>query len=484
MKTILTLTLVIALTLSISLSYAQSNTERLNTVVTNTQSIIDTLQSIVDTIAGLPAQIETILADTNTKIDAGFNNTSIFLNGIRTDVTSIETKLDTVSTSTTGISSQISSFESTLATLLVNSQANKQTISDVTSLMAALNDNIDTVRTEIAAQDIASLSNNVDSLRLKLNTETDSINIRLAAIESALEELTDTPTTTTLGIDDGLIKASTKIEITAYTYKKENRPVGNAYELDFGFLCSGPIFIESVGTDVKRTSNPIIPTPTPGLTTPANYLRVDGEYLYNSRLESTVGIYTVFINDEDFEDQIKRLSPGEKLRFTSVQHESGTQIADSSSGNFGFKYVVTVNYIKSAPTTCSFDISQEVTLPKRDSLIIVTAKADPQLGQFEEIITCGNNPVEIQNIQLLATSAVTEAFVAAGLAKLDLYFDGASDSTADVTIMIHQNGTLADHTYPLRFDGDLKLAGNVPGNTNAVITVEYATVSGGLCTRQ
>lgn len=479
MKTILALTLVIALTMSISLSYAQSNTERLNTVVTNTQSIIDTLQAIADTIAGLPAQIQTILADTNTKIETGFNNTSIFLDGIRTDVTTIDTKLDTVSASTTGISSQISSFEATLATLLVNSQANKQTITDVTALMAALNDNIDTVRTEIAAQDITSLSNNVDSLRLKLNTETDSINIRLAAIEAALNELTDTPTTATLGIDDGLIKDSTKVEITAYTYKQENKRIGNAYELDFGFLCNGPIFIESVGTDVTRTSNPIIPTPTPGLTTPVNYLRVDGEYLYNSRYESTPGLYVPIIADETYEDQIKRLSSGEKLRFTSVQHESGEQIANSSPANFAFKYVVTVNYIKSAPTTCSFDIGQDVTLPKRGSEFIVTA-TDPPLNSFQKILACGNNPVEIQSIELLNMNNVTPAL--ASLAKIDLYFDGASDSSVDVTIPIHPNGTLADHTSSLRFDGDLKLTGNTPGSNAAIITIEYATVSGGSCT--
>lgn len=482
MKTILALTLVIALTLSISLSYAQSNTERLSTVVTNTQSIIDTLNGLVDTIASLPAQIQAILANTNTKIDTGFNNTSMFLNNIRTDVTSVDTKLDTVSASTTGISSQISSFEATLATLLVNSQANKQTISDVTALMTALNNNIDTVRTEIEAQDITSLSTNVDSLRLKLNTETDNINIRLAAIEAALKELTDTPTTATLGIDAGLVKDSTKIEITSYTYKKENRKIGNAYELDFGFLCNGPIFIESVGTDVTRTSDPIIPTPTPGLTTPVNYLRVDGEYLYNSRYESTPGLYVPIIADETYEDQIKRLSSGEKLRFTSVQHESGTQIAQSSLSNFAFKYVVTVNYIKSAPTTCSFDISQDVTLPKRASEFIVTSTTSP-LNTFKNIIlTCGGNLVEINKIGLLNMNDVTPALVT--LATVDLYFDGASDSTVDVSIPIHANGTLAEPQYPLRFEGDLKLEGNTPGTNAAIITIEYATVSGGSCATQ
>lgn len=479
MKTILALTLVMALTLTISLSYAQSNTQRLNTVIENTESAAETLQALLDAVAALPAQIEAILTGTNDKIDAGFNDTTSSLADIRADIASIDTRLDTVSTSTDNINSQVLGFEPTLATLLVNSQANKQTISDVTALMATLNDNIDTVREEIQAQDITSVSNSVDSLKLAFNDEIDRINARLSAIESSLNELTDTSATSKLGLDDADVKASSKVEITAYTYKKENRPIGNAYELDFGFSCNGPIILQSVGTDVKRTSDPIIPTPTPGLTTPTNYLRVDGEDLYNSRLETTVGIYTVLIGDEDYEDQIKHLPAGDRLRFTSVQHESKSLIADSSSGNFGFKYVVTVEYLKRASTTCSFDIAQDVTLPNRDSLTIVAYTTSPPLNELEVIITCNNNPVEIQEIRLLGAEPVATGL--GDLAKLELYFDGASDASVDETIMIHPNGTLADHTYPLRFDGDLKIGGSIPGTDTAIMAIDYATVSGASC---
>lgn len=482
MKIILALTLIITLSLSVPLSYAQSNTERLNSLVTMAESMTETLQEIVSSIAELPTQIENLLSATNAKIDAGFNSTSMGLDGIRTDVESVDSKLDTVSVTTSAIGSQVAAFEASLGTLLINSEATKSTLNDVTALMTALSGNIDTVRTEIAAQDIAALSNSIDSLKLSVNTDMNTINTRLTAIEASLRDLAEKPSDSTLGLSDSPIKSSTKVEITSYTYKQENRPIGNTYELDFAFLCNGPIVIDEVSTDVRRTTSPIIPTPDPTAITPVNYLRVDGENLYHSRYESTPGLFVPIIASETYEGQIKQLAAGEKLRFTSVQHESGSIIADSSLSNFGFKYIVTVNYIKSAATTCSFDIAQGVSLPKRDSAIIVASTTNPPLNAFQNVLTCGGNPVEIQDIRMVA-QPVTQSL--ASFAELNLFFEGASDSTADVTIGIVQaTGELEDHTYPLRFDGDLKLAGNVPGTTVAIITIDYATVSGGSCEQQ
>lgn len=394
-----------------------------------------------------------------------------------------------------GITSSITSFGDILNQILVVAQANQQTVGELASIMADMRTDISEVHDALSGQDGVSLAGNIDFLTNTVTRNHATVLDRLDAIEATLSAIegrfADTPTTgsPTVTPGSGLVRDEVTQEISAYTYKSSGtkRTVGGdvVYDLDLTFSCTGPASIDTISTDVRSSSThpQIIPNDRPHELTDQNYLRVDGRYLYDSKFETSGDTYTVFTRSVSF-STLEPLAMGETLDFESRQHEVGAQIADSTRGDPGFSYEITVEYLADKSTTCSINTGTGTistgALPTSGSVILSPTLGSGLIRNFSETISCNDDPVEITDIVSGVDSDWQPGFV--DFAQLNLTFlDGSNDGTPDVEINFNDDGSLIAPTYPIPFsNGDLRISGKVP-TEGLLLQIDYNTVRGGSC---
>ncbi len=433
-------------------------------------------------------------AQSNTERIKAIHETVISMNGT---LTSLVAPSDD-----DGITSSITSFGDILNEILVAAQANQQTVSELASIMADMRTDLSEVHAALSTQDGTNLAGDIDFLASTVTRNHATILDRLDTIEATLSaiegRLVSTPTTgsptVTPGVTPGatLVRDDATLEVSAYTYKASGtqRTIGGetVYDLDLTFSCTGPANIDTISTNVKgSTHREIIPTASPHSTTDQNYLTVDGRVLYDSKFESS-GSYLVFIRSVSF-DNLRSLATGDTLDFESRQHEAGGQIAASTRSAPGFSYEITVDYFADRNTTCAIGTGTggiggtggTSALPRSDTVLLDATLGTGLIRNFNETISCNNNPVDITSIE---TGVVGWQSGLARFAELSLTFlDGSNDDTPDVEIDFNSgDGTLVAPTYPISFsNGDLRVSGKIPNAENLLIEIDYNTVRGGSC---
>ena len=449
-------------------AYAQSNTDLIASTNENTSAIKDTVDSIVDTLGEFSDTFKDMLA----KLDSILAST--------TDITA----------DLADVKSSISGFNDTFASIQAGTDANKNTLNGLTAQVLEMNEGINDIKSTFDNPDDSALGKSLNQLRITIddnNQRLQSIEASLVDLESKINTQTQTPqqpppTSITL------VRNTITTDVSSYDYKaggvKRTVSGETVYLLDMKFGCDGPVSIDTVETSVTTADTAIIPTSTPNSTASVNYLKVNNQDLYHSKFEVSANTFTALIKDAEL--NLQRITTGDTLDFSSRQVENNDAIANSTRDDYAFDYQITIEYLGDISTKCILDKGGDgtgINLEKSDSVYVtVDIDSDSIIKKFSERISCGNNPVEITNID---GSIVGEGWdpSLASYAELKLAFP--KDSNSDTTIGFEADGTLSSATYPIAFaNSDMIVSGNLPNVKQMLVEITYSTVSGGSCAVQ
>lgn len=460
-KTLLLAVMVAGAATIASEAHAQSNTERLVSINENTDSILSIVTAISNALGSIQESVDTLASD---------------LSG----------DLSTVTESSARVESAISGFGPTLNSIVSGVQLNAATLNDLSNIMAGMSTDIASIQASLVEGGDGGLAQSIDVLTSTVNRNEITTSDRLDAIEEAISsleaKLASTPSTVS---PTGLARDSETYEVTTYTYKSqgEKRTISgtDVYELDLTFSCDGPVLIDQVRTDVSSSAIWIITNTFPTSTTPENYLEVERQELYNSRYETSPGLYHVYNRAVDFD--LEQLSVGQTLDFESRQEEHGSRIDDATRTAYHTGYTITVDYQGDRSTTCSFGGTGSGgtgSLPESDSLTLVpTMEGQRPIQTFSVDVTCDDDPVEITG--MTATVADGWSPSLAGFSEFELTHLG-SDRVVDIGF--DSNGRLMSYNYPIAFHSeDIRVSGTVASSDEVrlLIQIHYNTVAGGSC---
>ena len=441
-------------------AHAQSNTERLVNINENTDSILGFVTGISDTLASIQESVDALAAD---------------LSG----------DLSTVTESSARVESAISGFGPTLNSIVSGVQLNAATLSDLSNIMAGMSTDITRIQASLVEGGDGGLAQSIDLLTSTVNRNEITTSDRLDAIEAAISRLEaklDSPASVS---PTGLSRDSVTYDVTTYTYKSQGdkRTISgtDVYELELTFSCNGPVSIDEVSTDLTNTVRWIIPNISPLQFTPENYLEVERQELYNSRFETSPGLYQVYNRPVDF--GLEQLSAGQTLDFESRQNDIGKDIMYSSRTGYERGYTITVDYLGDRSTTCSFGGTDSLgtgSLPKSSKLLVAPSVGGPSTIQtFSADITCDDDPVEITGISAQVVDGWSPSLSI--FSEFELTHLG---SNKVVDIGFASDGTLMPYDYPIAFHSeDIRVSGTIASSDDVTLLIEvnYNTVAGGSC---
>ena len=460
-KTLLLAVMVAGAATIASEAHAQSNTERLVSINENTDSILDIVTAISNALASIQDSVDTLTSD-------------------------LSDDLSTVTESSARVESAILGFEPTLNSIMSGVQINAATLNDLSNIMADMNTDIASIRASLVeggdgglAQEIAVLTSTVNRNEITTSDRLDAIEAALGRLEAA-QSNTPPPVSPT-----GLTRGSETYEVTTYTYNSqgEKRTISgvDVYELDLSFSCDGPVSIDEVSTNISNSVTWIITNPNPTRTTPENYLKVEREYLYHSRYDTSPGLYHVYNRAFDF--GLEQLPVGQTLDFESRQTESGSRINDATRSAYHNGYTITVDYLGDRSTKCSFGgIGSPSTglLPESGSFFLTPEVGGPSTVQtFSADVTCDGDPAEITGM----TATVVDGWDPS-LAIFSKFVLTHLDSNTVTDIGFDSDGNLMPYSYPIAFHNeDISVSGNIASSEDVTLLIEidYNTVSGGSC---
>ena len=462
-KTLLLAVMVAGAATIASEAHAQSNTDRLISINENTDSILDIVTAISNALGSIQESVDTLTSD---------------LSG----------DLSTVTESSARVESAISGFGPTLNSIVSGVQLNAATLNDLSNIMADMSTDIASIQASLVDDGDGGLAQSIDVLTSTVNRNEITTSDRLDAIEAAINRLEAALDSTPSSVSPtGLTRGSETYEVTTYTYKSqgEKRTISgtDVYELDLTFSCDGPVSIDEVSTNISNSVIWIITSALPTRATPENYLEVERQDLYNSRFETSPGLYQVYNRAVDF--GLEQLSVGQTLDFESRQTERGSEISTSTRSAYQTGYTITVDYLGDRSTTCSFGGTGSLStgaLPESDSLLLNPAVSGPSsLKRFSVDVTCDDDPVEITGMTATVVDGWSPGLV--NFAKFDLTHLG---SDRVVNIGFASDGTLMPYNYPIAFHSeDIQLSGTIASSGDdpvlLLIEIDYNTVADGSC---
>lgn len=460
-KTLLLAVMVAGAATIASEAHAQSNTERLVSINENTDSILDIVTAISNALVSIQGSIDTLTSD---------------LSG----------DLSTVTESSARVESAISGFGPTLNSIVSGVQLNAATLNDLSNIMAGMSTDIASIQASLVDGGDGGLAQSIDVLTSTVNRNEITTSDRLDAIEAAINRLEAALDSTPSSVSPtGLTRGSETYDVTTYTYKSqgEKRTISgtDVYDLELTFSCDGPVSIDEVSTDISNSVTWIITNSIPTRATPENYLEVERQELYNSRFETSPGLYQVYNRAVDF--GLEQLSVGQTLDFDSRQTESGTRINDATRSAYHTGYTITVDYLGDRSTTCSFGGTGSTgtgSLPRSSSLLLAPEVGGPSTIQtFSVDVTCDDDPVEITGMTATVVDGWSPSL--AIFSEFELTHLG-SDRVVDIGFA--NDGTLKSYNYPIAFHSeDIRVSGTIASSDDVTLLVEidYNTVADGSC---
>ena len=506
--------------------YAQTNTERIESIDENAESIKGTVEGIADDTDALSTMVSAIqdtlsgMADTLTSIMNAVTGVQTSEDSVAMDVTQMNSKIVGIETTLMGLSGlddRLASIDSRINNL-ASSGMNDQVLQVLTSTVTNTNDRLEQV------------INKLDAIQAGL----ESANIRIAEIET-------TPTTPRPG--NILLSGESELNVNSYHYNQYADPTtdrgANFYELEMSFACNNDVFIETVELFLDPTidrpyeyMSRYTTAPDRGAATWAdvlnNYVKVDGRDLYNNKLSVGGGNYVEFQIPADFDNQ--RLRAGDSLQFESLLYEGefviatgihatqpsasdgstngalgGDPLPDLSadtneylihnsnktkrgeSGNNNALYEINVewfSYISGTTCSISFGGASAVGpgLTKSDTLSYGVstdpANAEDVIKRYSDTIDCGGNPVEITDVTAgtgddWRLASFSDVFITVGSDDYELKFDADTEEPEFENI---------DEILPPHVGGeDITISGKIAVE-NLLLTLHYNTVSGAECT--
>ncbi len=503
-------------------AYAQTNTERLITVVDNTNEANSLLSDILDAVTSGFANVLEMLGVIDTDLEAIHGD----LEDIHGDLSAVDADLQDIHGDLTTIHSDIDALSSNLAGVGQAASA----LSEVSQSLSTVTQGVQTNAASINALD-AKLDMIAASVGVVSNTTT--------SIQEAVETdsaTTATPTGNMLHSDD----TEQAITVADFAGTVTKHPTDHVYETSNTFSCTGDVFIDTMSVS---TVNSVLESnaDTAGATAKST-ITVEGFFLYEA---TNVGVsptidHVEIIKTRDFDNRFLRAGDGIAIKGSTDQSRALGQSdslvqppADRVSGDFdllnyngtepaatayyfsiqdyvGLKtnkatigptftqdganasanatktqlgtvelYTITVNWFApSSDTTCSIS-SATGSAPGLDNsatrLVSLTVDDDADepgaLKPFDEAkLDCNGEDTEITSISIGAGGFLTqyvELTLTAGSESAKVMFDG-DESDAEKSEL------------PFRFSGsDLTITGK--GINDLLLTISYDTVAKNTC---
>lgn len=510
-------------------AYAQTNSQRIATIDDNTDAIKTVVDAINDMVSGMSDAIGAISSSI-----AGLESTML---SVDASVKEVNDSVTSMSTDITTIKSSITGFGDVMLSISVLSEK----ISGVEDRLTSIESSIVNQGSDVAVQ---SLSDQVSRMVQQIdavNAQLAAISEELGVIKTST---TTTSTPSPTGYFEG--KTTKSITNYDYKQHGKKFTVNNKdyYDLDMTFTCTADVFLdtadmtESQGASTQYLSR-LPDSPTHESITPlkdlkeVNSITVDGRTLYSSSFNIAGSNYVELDVRETFDNRRLVASNGLKFEtriydgdfinttgdnnimvgllitptegFATFHHAGGSglntlteTVANHTLIAGAMKnprngdateielYTVEVTWNTFNAATCSIGIGGSTAIGA-DTPYSLTFSAEVSgtglLKEYEKILDCGGNPLEITTI----TAASSDSGNLANFGNLELtLLDGNNDGTADVVFEFDSDWALSEHDdspriLPLTVSGhDVQISGNFPGD-GLILQINYNSVPNANC---
>lgn len=526
-------------------AYAQSNTQRIETIDDNTSAIKTVVDAIDTMVSSLSDAVEAISSSIS-----GIEST---LTSVGSSVDEVKSSVATISTDVTEIKSSITGFDAVAASIAaINNKITSiedRLMAIETSIVSGQSSSADSTALQILSERVAGIALNMASI----DTQLDAISAELGVIRNTTSSSQSSQAAT------GFFEGTTTKTITNYDYKQHGKKTTvsgfDRYELDMSFTCSSDVFLNTADMKKSAASNragdntaaengavQYLSRHFSGISDDAagadtlrtysqiNYVTVDGRTLYNNNFVIGAGSlprdYVEYDRPETFDN--RKLTAGAGLKFETRLYDGtfgnstgedsfGKLDANSAGVNFGNAgiaadkkdalianatkdnprtnvneeielYTVEVSWNSFNAATCSISIGGAASAVGADTPYSRTFGAsisgDGILKTYTDTLDCGGNPFTITKI--VGASGDDDNLANFGTLGLTI-LDGNNDDTADVMYTFGTKWALSEDddspkTLPLTVSGhDVKISGTFPGSS-LIIQLDYNSVPNAGCT--
>jgi predicted nucleic acid-binding Zn-ribbon protein len=531
----------IAGAVTINDAFAQTNTERLSTVVDTTSDTNSKVAQLTEIWNNFGSQF-TPITDALNMVAAEITTISGEISDLSDDVMATSAKVDT-------LEDKLDNYAATRAS---DSAELKEQIESLSEALPDIQNKISTLAGDASVGDLA---DKVDSITTQLNefsgtlatiqTEVESIQGELGIVKETAQTVVGSAPEQLFHCDD---KCEYEVKLAWYAHGLDEADVDEEYKTKYHFTCESDVFIGTVTSDIgegtaaddnsgtdritfeynSAESIGEVNNPVYYVTDDANRadatLSVGGNVLFDSTFTGTEAPPTpgiIFNSEHDFE--LMELKAGELLTFESTTQAQGSTnaavngtalykyantdmntdyatdiaispagaLSNDRTGQFATKaqlgaatvYTVTVNYhSEAADPECRITPADVAPLDNVDQILFISPTIDDDDGvltTYEAEVDCDLNAVRITDVTADLTGA--DGFNNYVNMKLTVGDDTEAEFTfADNTSILNEK-----YSYPIEFEAtNLKIEGDAFVGSGLVIQVTYDTVTGGECTSQ
>lgn len=358
--------------LAVTDAFAQSNTERL-------ESIDDATQDILEDTEGVPGALES-LSEAVSAIQASLSDMATSLASLMSAITGVQDAVNGVSTTVTDMSTSVYNTESSvnrvetavggvstevgaISSKIMDMDAMLQSVAGLDARLAGIEGSIMSLESAMqsagGSDDIADTLSVLASTTLTNNAQLAETLQRLANIEAGLKSLdVDVKGIASAPSQPGnvLLEGETELNVNSYDYKNygdaNTDSTGKYYELELTFSCSDDIFLDRVylvhdgdgnSADIQdaeyvryfgltKAQDAIVSNSREDT---HNFVTVDGRDLFDThfRFSSTTDTAAGQTYDLPAAFDNEPLKAGDTLRFESQVYDRNTNIVYDKKGN-------------------------------------------------------------------------------------------------------------------------------------------------------
>lgn len=530
----------IAGAVTINDAFAQTNTERLSTVVDTTSDTNSRVVQLTEIWNNFGSQF-TPITDALNMVAAEITTISGGISDLSDDVMATSAKVDT-------LEDKLDNYAATRASDSAELKA------QIDSLSEALPDIQNKISTLAGDASVGDLADKVDSITTQLNEFSSTLATIQTEVESIQSELGLVKETaqTVVGMAPGDLtnyELEQEVKLAWYAHRLSEAPTDNKYTTEYHFTCESDVFIGTVSSDIGEAADATLTTGTNSITfkytssvadtfndlldatvanpvyrnlgTDANEpdatLFVGGTVLFASKFTGTTGTTApvVYNNPHDFE--LMELKAGQLLTFESMTTrlaadpvtinaldkyadakknlDNATSIGGSNDlvafdaspiGNAtkaqlgdATVYSVTVNYYsEAADPQCRITPADIAPLDNVDQVLFISPDitGDGVLTKYDTTMNCDLNAVRITDV----TADLTGANGFNNYVNMELKV--GDDTKAKFTFANNTSMLMEKYSYPIEFEAaDLTIAGDALVGSGLVIQFTYDTIDGGEC---
>ena len=539
-------------------AFAQSNTDRLIHVVETTdnsnnmlmaiQAALDSISaqvmSLVDAVAGVAASVSGV-SDQVSAVQSGVDSVGMGVSGVSDsvsaigmEVSSIQSSVDHVDEHVGEVKMAVDGLGASLTSIQESVGSANMAIDENTSLLKEKTDNYDMVLQELQTT-VGRISDGINNnqneqLALRINSLEESVNNRLAQIETTMSAVSDELNIVTDVVDRTQATLPTVEENTIsdtlslldYASGYVSAPDDNLYKLNYELSCTSSVFVNSVKVSVPKSlsvtdyiigegdnRSKVGPSKLNNPFTTAlvgadhasavdSTIYIDGTPIVDTKFDVSPGVTSYYHRDGMFD--LKELRAGDTLNIVTVMDAS--YISNQTTGTASFNhtiitgsndtetkgnnaklYDIMVDVISVGDPGCSFSLPDRVSpdyAPETTTIVNALGEGTGILKSYDVTVSCNDQPAQIRDVTKIKVEFATDPgdnFV--DLTTLTLSAGGKSIpvkiSGSSANVMLDA----AERT--LKWDsGDLQLTGSIPLTQGLLIKIPYHTTAGNSCEQQ